>query len=146
MVPRCSSGCPSEVAAQPLRPPLVAAGSTPGPRVAPLRVVDPLVLVSPFLVQTLYNVRAEILPPAGTEHCRTGSLCSLEVSITRLSDLLDVDKDEALTESDEYFSTKLMYEGRSADVFSPDCWAALVREGMTPSLPQSVVLLVQRMF
>ncbi|XP_040477784.1 trafficking protein particle complex subunit 10 isoform X2 [Ursus maritimus] len=59
---------------------------------------------------TLYNVRAEILPPAGTEHCRTGSLCSLEVSITRLSDLLDVDKDEALTESDEYFSTKLMYE------------------------------------
>ncbi|XP_072595335.1 trafficking protein particle complex subunit 10 isoform X3 [Vulpes vulpes] len=59
---------------------------------------------------TLYNVRAEILPPAGTEHCRTGSLCSLEVSITRLSDLLEVDKDEALTESDDYFSTKLMYE------------------------------------
>ncbi|XP_055425753.1 trafficking protein particle complex subunit 10 isoform X2 [Bubalus kerabau] len=59
---------------------------------------------------TLYNVRAEISPPPGTEHCRTGSLCSLDVSITRLSDLLEVDKDEALTESDEYFSTKLMYE------------------------------------
>ncbi|KAF5927444.1 hypothetical protein HPG69_016082 [Diceros bicornis minor] len=59
---------------------------------------------------TLYNVKAEILPPVGTEHCKTGSLCSLEVSITRLSDLLEVDKDEALTESDEYFSTKLMYE------------------------------------
>ncbi|XP_030874651.1 trafficking protein particle complex subunit 10 [Leptonychotes weddellii] len=59
---------------------------------------------------TLYNVRAEILPPSGAEHCRTGSLCSLEVSITRLSGLLEVDKDEALTESDEYFSTKLMYE------------------------------------
>ncbi|XP_027439430.1 trafficking protein particle complex subunit 10 isoform X7 [Zalophus californianus] len=59
---------------------------------------------------TLYNVRAEILPPSGTEHCRTGSLCSLEVSITRLSGLLEVDKDEALSESDEYFSTKLMYE------------------------------------
>ncbi|XP_022269083.1 trafficking protein particle complex subunit 10 isoform X3 [Canis lupus baileyi] len=59
---------------------------------------------------TLYSVRAEILPPSGTEHCRTGSLCSLEVSITRLSDLLEVDKDEALTESDDYFSTKLMYE------------------------------------
>ncbi|XP_077611559.1 trafficking protein particle complex subunit 10 isoform X1 [Crocuta crocuta] len=59
---------------------------------------------------TLYNVRAEILPPSGMEHCRTGSLCSLEVTITRLSDLLEVDKDEALTESDEYFSTKLMYE------------------------------------
>ncbi|XP_069422500.1 trafficking protein particle complex subunit 10 isoform X2 [Ovis canadensis] len=59
---------------------------------------------------TLYNVRAEISPPPGTEHCRTGSLCSLDVTITRLSDLLEVDKDEALTESDEYFSTKLMYE------------------------------------
>ncbi|XP_032721101.1 trafficking protein particle complex subunit 10 isoform X1 [Lontra canadensis] len=59
---------------------------------------------------TLYNVRAEILPPSGAEHCRTGLLCSLEVSITRLSDLLEVDKDEALMEADEYFSTKLMYE------------------------------------
>ncbi|KAM8816359.1 trafficking protein particle complex subunit 10 isoform 2-T2 [Rhynchonycteris naso] len=59
---------------------------------------------------TLYNVKAEILPPAGTELCRTGSLCALEVSITRLSDLLEVDRDEALMESDEYFSTKLMYE------------------------------------
>ncbi|XP_070108546.1 trafficking protein particle complex subunit 10 isoform X9 [Equus przewalskii] len=59
---------------------------------------------------TLYNVKAEILPPSGAEHCKTGSLCSLEVSITRLSGLLEVDKDEALMESDEYFSTKLMYE------------------------------------
>ncbi|KAL2805473.1 trafficking protein particle complex subunit 10 isoform b [Daubentonia madagascariensis] len=59
---------------------------------------------------TLYNVKAEILPPSGTEYCRTGSLCSLEVSITRLSDLLEVDKDDALTESEDYFSTKLMYE------------------------------------
>ncbi|XP_036207279.1 trafficking protein particle complex subunit 10 isoform X3 [Myotis myotis] len=59
---------------------------------------------------TLYTVKAEILPPAGTELCRTGSLCALEVSITRLSGLLEVDRDEALTESDEYFSTKLMYE------------------------------------
>ncbi|GAB5576216.1 trafficking protein particle complex subunit 10 isoform X1 [Prionailurus iriomotensis] len=69
-----------------------------------------LALLPHFPDGTLYNVRAEILPPSGTEHCRTGSLCSLEVSITRLSDLLEVDKDEALTESDEYFSTKLMYE------------------------------------
>ncbi|XP_012516996.1 PREDICTED: trafficking protein particle complex subunit 10 [Propithecus coquereli] len=59
---------------------------------------------------TLYTVKAEILPPPGTEYCRTGSLCSLEVSITRLSDLLEVDKDDALTESEDYFSTKLMYE------------------------------------
>ncbi|KAM6162605.1 trafficking protein particle complex subunit 10 [Erethizon dorsatum] len=59
---------------------------------------------------TLYNVKAEVLPPPGVEYCRTGSLCSLEVSITRLTDLLEVDKDEALTGSDEYFCTKLMYE------------------------------------
>ncbi|XP_076772930.1 trafficking protein particle complex subunit 10 isoform X2 [Arvicanthis niloticus] len=60
--------------------------------------------------QTLYSVRAEILPASGAEYCKTGSLCSLEVSITRLADLLDVDKDEALVESEDYFSTKLMYE------------------------------------
>ncbi|XP_024417855.2 trafficking protein particle complex subunit 10 isoform X2 [Desmodus rotundus] len=59
---------------------------------------------------TLYEVKAEILPPAGMELCRTGSLCALEVAITRLSDLLEVDRDEALTESDDFFSTKLMYE------------------------------------
>ncbi|KAG6937342.1 trafficking protein particle complex 10 [Chelydra serpentina] len=59
---------------------------------------------------TLYNVKAQIFPPLGVEYCKTGSLCSLEVSITRLSDLLDVDKDEALTESDGYCTTKLMYE------------------------------------
>jgi hypothetical protein len=59
---------------------------------------------------TLYSVKAEIVPPPGAEYCRTGSLCSLEVSIMRLADLLEVDKDEALMELDEYFSTKLMYE------------------------------------
>lgn len=64
-------------------------------------------------LQTLYSVRAEILPASGAEYCKTGSLCSLEVSITRLADLLDVDKDEALVESEDYFSTKLMYEGRT---------------------------------
>ncbi|XP_050792426.1 trafficking protein particle complex subunit 10 [Gopherus flavomarginatus] len=59
---------------------------------------------------TLYNVKTQIFPPLGMEYCKTGSLCSLEVSITRLSDLLDVDKDEALTESNGYCTTKLMYE------------------------------------
>ncbi|XP_064413277.1 trafficking protein particle complex subunit 10 isoform X2 [Latimeria chalumnae] len=59
---------------------------------------------------TLYNVKAEIFPPVGAEYCKTGTLCSLDVSITRLSDLLEVDKDEALTESDGYCTTRLMYE------------------------------------
>ncbi|XP_076975245.1 trafficking protein particle complex subunit 10 isoform X2 [Tamandua tetradactyla] len=59
---------------------------------------------------TLYIVKAKIYPPLGMEHCRTGALCSLEVSITRLAGLLEVDKDEALTELEDYFTTKLMYE------------------------------------
>ncbi|XP_045859761.1 trafficking protein particle complex subunit 10 isoform X2 [Meles meles] len=80
---------------------------------------------------TLYNVRAEILPPSGTEHCRTGSLCSLEVSITRLSDLLEVDKDEALTETDEYFSTKLMYEV----VDNSSNWAVCGKSSGVVSMP-----------
>lgn len=63
-------------------------------------------------------MKAEIFPPLGAEYCKTGSLCSLEVSITRLSDLLEVDKDEALTESDGYCTTKLMYEGRDVQLSS----------------------------
>ncbi|XP_055975198.1 trafficking protein particle complex subunit 10 isoform X1 [Sorex fumeus] len=59
---------------------------------------------------TLYTVRAEIVPLAGAPHCRTGSLCALEVCITRLLDLVEVDKDEALSGSSEHFSTKLLYE------------------------------------
>ncbi|KAJ4933643.1 hypothetical protein JOQ06_030467 [Pogonophryne albipinna] len=38
-------------------------------------------------VTTLYSVRAEILPPAGEQNCRSGFLCGLEVCITRLTDL-----------------------------------------------------------
>ncbi|MBN3304545.1 TPC10 protein, partial [Amia calva] len=61
-------------------------------------------------VSTLYNVKAQILPTPGVEHCHTGSLCSLEVSITRLSDLVELDRDEGLTESDGLCTSKLMYE------------------------------------
>lgn len=65
------------------------------------------------LRQTLYKVQAAIAPPAGLELCRTGSLCALEVCITRLADLLEVDRDEALTEAGTHFTTRLMYEGES---------------------------------
>lgn len=58
-------------------------------------------------------MKTEIFPPLGSEYCKTGSLCSLEVSITRLVDLSEVDRDEALTESDGYCTTKLMYEGKT---------------------------------
>ncbi|XP_067897407.1 trafficking protein particle complex subunit 10 isoform X2 [Heterodontus francisci] len=59
---------------------------------------------------TLYDVKAEIFPPLGADMCKTGTLCNLEVSIVRLSDLTEVDKDEALVECDGYCTTKLMYE------------------------------------
>lgn len=83
-------------------------GGGPGAIASP---VDASLASVSLRAQTLYSVKAEVSPPAGTEHCRTGALCSLEVCITRLSGLLEADQDEALTGSDEYFSTKLMYEG-----------------------------------
>lgn len=95
--------------------------------------VTHLVLFSPR--QTLYTVKAEIVPPAGTELCRTGSLCALEVSITRLSDLLEVDRDEALTESEEYFSTKLMYEGRFRGFSLPNLCCSSVSSLTERSVP-----------
>uniref|UniRef100_A0A8C4VGY6 Trafficking protein particle complex subunit 10 n=1 Tax=Gopherus evgoodei TaxID=1825980 RepID=A0A8C4VGY6_9SAUR len=82
---------------------------------------------------TLYNVKAQIFPPLGTEYCKTGSLCSLEVSITRLSDLLDVDKDEALTESDGYCTTKLMYEEKPGSI-------CLMEMGKSLSIPPTSVI------
>ncbi|XP_061483502.1 trafficking protein particle complex subunit 10 isoform X2 [Rhineura floridana] len=83
---------------------------------------------------TLYNVKAEISPPLGAEYCKTGSLCSLEVSITRLSDLLDVDKDEALTELEGYCTTKLMYEV----VDNSSNWAVCGKSSGVISMPIAV--------
>ncbi|XP_069745228.1 trafficking protein particle complex subunit 10 isoform X2 [Narcine bancroftii] len=60
--------------------------------------------------QSLYDIKAEILPPLGLDMCKMGTLCNLEVSIMRLSDLTEVDRDEALSESDGYCTTRLMYE------------------------------------
>ncbi|KAM9317494.1 LOW QUALITY PROTEIN: trafficking protein particle complex subunit 10 [Gastrophryne carolinensis] len=60
-------------------------------------------------IYTLYTVCAEITP-ADTEFCQMGSLCSLEVSITRLCDPLEGDKDELLTDCQGYSSTQLFYQ------------------------------------
>ncbi|XP_066455537.1 trafficking protein particle complex subunit 10 isoform X1 [Eleutherodactylus coqui] len=59
---------------------------------------------------TLYTVRAEILPPAESEFCKMGSLCSLEVCITRLCDPVETDKEETLTDCEGYTSTQLFYQ------------------------------------
>ncbi|MBN3316830.1 TPC10 protein, partial [Atractosteus spatula] len=61
-------------------------------------------------ISTLYSVKAQIVPAPGVQHCRTGSLCSLNVSLTRLSDLIEQNSDEGLTESDVLCTTKVMYE------------------------------------
>ncbi|XP_054643818.1 trafficking protein particle complex subunit 10 [Dunckerocampus dactyliophorus] len=62
-------------------------------------------------VPTLYSVRADILPPAGERHCRSGSLCGLEVCITRLSEPAEGElSDENKTDVDGLRTTKLMYE------------------------------------
>uniref|UniRef100_A0AAY4BY36 Trafficking protein particle complex subunit 10 n=1 Tax=Denticeps clupeoides TaxID=299321 RepID=A0AAY4BY36_9TELE len=62
-------------------------------------------------VSTLYSVRAEIRPGSGEQHCRTGALCGLEVSITRLTEPSDAERDdEETTETEGLRTTKLMYE------------------------------------
>ncbi|XP_063812973.1 trafficking protein particle complex subunit 10 isoform X1 [Pseudophryne corroboree] len=59
---------------------------------------------------TLYTVHADISPPAETEYCKMGSLCSLEVCITRLCDSAEADKEETLTDCEGYSSTQLFYQ------------------------------------
>lgn len=62
-------------------------------------------------VTTLYSVRAEISPPAGEQHCRSGLLCGLEVCITRLTEPAEGEMGEdSKTDTDGLKTTKLMYE------------------------------------
>ncbi|XP_034042222.1 trafficking protein particle complex subunit 10 [Thalassophryne amazonica] len=83
-------------------------------------------------VATLYSVRAEILPPAGEQHCRSGSLCRLEVCITRLTEATEGEiGEESRTESDGLRTTKLMYE--VAD--SSSNWAVCGKSSGMVSMP-----------
>ncbi|XP_068127136.1 trafficking protein particle complex subunit 10 [Hyperolius riggenbachi] len=59
---------------------------------------------------TLYTVHAEITSSSVAEFCKMGSLCSLEVSITRLCDPVEGDKEETLTDCEGYNSTQLFYQ------------------------------------
>ncbi|XDV51112.1 hypothetical protein PO909_020054 [Leuciscus waleckii] len=62
-------------------------------------------------VSTLYSVRAEISPPVGEQHCRTGALCRLEVCLTRLTEPSEAERDdEELSETDGLRTSRLMYE------------------------------------
>ncbi|KAF4107814.1 trafficking protein particle complex subunit 10 [Onychostoma macrolepis] len=59
-------------------------------------------------VSTLLSVWAEIRPAVGEQLCRTGSLCRLEVSLTRLSE--PSDSDEEYSDADGLRTTRLLYE------------------------------------
>ncbi|KAF7646759.1 hypothetical protein LDENG_00182820, partial [Lucifuga dentata] len=85
-------------------------------------------------VTTSYSVRAEILPPAGEQHCRSGVLCGLEVSVTRLTEPADGEMgEESKTESDGLKSTKLLYE--VAD--SSSNWAVCGKSSGMVSMPMT---------
>uniref|UniRef100_A0A4W5PH06 Trafficking protein particle complex subunit 10 n=1 Tax=Hucho hucho TaxID=62062 RepID=A0A4W5PH06_9TELE len=79
-------------------------------------------------VTTLYSVRAEIMPAAGEQNCHSGSLCGLEMSITRLAEPEDNEDDG---ETEEVCSTKLMYE--VAD--SSNSWVVYGRSSGLVSMP-----------
>ncbi|KAG7467283.1 hypothetical protein MATL_G00151720 [Megalops atlanticus] len=100
-------------------------------------------------VSTLYSLRADIRPAPGAEHCHTGSLCGLEVSITRLAELSEAEQEDmALTETDGQCTTKLMYEV----VDNSSNWAVcgkssgLVSMPVTASATQKVQMEVMPLF
>ncbi|KAF0026735.1 hypothetical protein F2P81_021472 [Scophthalmus maximus] len=83
-------------------------------------------------VTTLYSVRADILPPAGEQHCRSGLLCGLEVCITRLTEPAEGETaEESKTDTDGLKTTKLMYE--VAD--SSSNWAVCGKSSGMVSMP-----------
>uniref|UniRef100_A0A8C5NH09 Trafficking protein particle complex 10 n=1 Tax=Gouania willdenowi TaxID=441366 RepID=A0A8C5NH09_GOUWI len=85
-------------------------------------------------VPTLYSVKAEIFPPAGEQHCRSGLLCGLEVCITRLTEPAEAElAEDSKTDSDGLKTTKLMYE--VAD--SSSNWAVCGRSSGTVSMPMA---------
>ncbi|XP_034416815.1 trafficking protein particle complex subunit 10 [Cyclopterus lumpus] len=85
-------------------------------------------------VTTLYSVRAEILPPASEQHCRSGFLCGLEVCITRLTEPTEGEAaEDSKTDADGLKTTKLMYE--VAD--SSSNWAVCGKSSGMVSMPMA---------
>uniref|UniRef100_A0AAY4BYE3 Trafficking protein particle complex subunit 10 n=1 Tax=Denticeps clupeoides TaxID=299321 RepID=A0AAY4BYE3_9TELE len=67
--------------------------------------------LKPYVYDFQLERVAEIRPGSGEQHCRTGALCGLEVSITRLTEPSDAERDdEETTETEGLRTTKLMYE------------------------------------
>uniref|UniRef100_A0A4W5MKS1 Trafficking protein particle complex subunit 10 n=1 Tax=Hucho hucho TaxID=62062 RepID=A0A4W5MKS1_9TELE len=83
-------------------------------------------------VSTLYSLKAEILPPSGDQHCRTGTLCGLEVSITRQAEPSETEgEEEESTEIEGLRTTKLMYEV----VDNSSNWAVCGKSSGVVSMP-----------
>ncbi|XP_076879647.1 LOW QUALITY PROTEIN: trafficking protein particle complex subunit 10 [Brachyhypopomus gauderio] len=83
-------------------------------------------------VTTLYSVKAEIQPAVGEEHCRAGALCRLEVSVTRLTDPSEAEReDEEYGENEGLRTTKLMYEV----VDNSSNWAVCGKSSGVVSMP-----------
>ncbi|KAM9417951.1 trafficking protein particle complex subunit 10 [Salvelinus alpinus] len=83
-------------------------------------------------VSTLYSLKAEILPPSGDQHCRTGALCGLEVSITRQAESSETEgEEEESTEIEGLRTTKLMYEV----VDNSSNWAVCGKSSGVVSMP-----------
>ncbi|KAG9330160.1 hypothetical protein JZ751_027057 [Albula glossodonta] len=84
---------------------------------------------------TLYSVKAEILPSPGAKHCHTGSLCWLEVCITRLAELSEAEReDTGLTENGDDYIAKMLYEV----VDDSSNWAVCGRSSGLVSMPVAV--------
>uniref|UniRef100_A0A674BVV1 Trafficking protein particle complex subunit 10 n=1 Tax=Salmo trutta TaxID=8032 RepID=A0A674BVV1_SALTR len=77
--------------------------------------------------------RVTIMPAAGQQNCHSGSLCGLEMSITRLAEPEDDGgtEEKGQTETEEVCSTKLMYE--VAD--SSSSWVVYGRSSGLVSMP-----------
>ncbi|XP_053561093.1 trafficking protein particle complex subunit 10 [Bombina bombina] len=82
---------------------------------------------------TLYTVRAEITPPTDAEYCKTASLCSLEVCITRLCDPVETEREDALSDCEGFSSMQLFYQV----VDSGSNWAVCGRSSGTVIMPVS---------
>ncbi|KAL4609094.1 trafficking protein particle complex subunit 10 isoform X2 [Arapaima gigas] len=83
-------------------------------------------------VTTLYSLSADIQPALGEQQCRTGTLCGLEVSITRLAEPSESDQqDEGHTETGSFCTTKLMYEV----VDNSSNWAVCGKSSGVVSMP-----------
>uniref|UniRef100_A0A674CUS2 Trafficking protein particle complex subunit 10 n=1 Tax=Salmo trutta TaxID=8032 RepID=A0A674CUS2_SALTR len=77
-------------------------------------------------------LKAEILPPSGDQHCRTGALCGLEVSITRQAEPSETEgEEEESTEIEGLRTTKLMYEV----VDNSSNWAVCGKSSGVVSMP-----------